>query len=169
VQEEQDQHGCTHDPKLIEFDAPAAGTVSSPVCAPFCGTTAYANDNLGEIVGYYTDTNIVPHGFLRTRDSHLTTFDVPSAATGPGQGSAGMSINLLGTVAGVFADANNVMHGFSRSPRGTFATFDAPDAGTVATQPFQEGTRPSTNNLQGTVAGWYIDADGLNHGFVWNP
>lgn len=29
------------------------------------------------------------------------------------------------------------------------------------------GTRPSTNNSAGNVAGWYIDNAGLNHGFIW--
>src|ERR1035438_3250516 len=44
------------------------------------------------------------------------------------------------------------------------ATFDAPDAGRGAGQ----GTRPSTNNGKAAVAGWYVDANSLNHGFVWN-
>jgi hypothetical protein len=57
------------------------------------------------------------------------------------------------------------MHGFARSARGTFVTFDAPDAGMGAGQ----GTRPSTNNGKAAVAGWYVDANSLNHGFVWNP
>jgi hypothetical protein len=30
-------------------------------------------------------------------------------------------------------------------------------------------TRPSTNNAEGEVAGWYTDAGGLNHGFLWIP
>ena len=48
-------------------------------------------------------------------------------------------------------------------PNGTIAKFDAPNAGTGPGQ----GTRPSTNNLEGTVTGWYIDSKGLNHGFLW--
>jgi hypothetical protein len=40
---------------------------------------------------------------------------------------------------------------------------DAKGAGTSAGQ----GTRPSTNNLEGDVAGWWIDEYNLNHGFVW--
>jgi hypothetical protein len=57
------------------------------------------------------------------------------------------------------------MHGFSRSPFGGFVTFDAPGAGTGAGQ----GTRPSTNNLEGVVVGWFVDANSLNHGFLWRP
>jgi len=57
------------------------------------------------------------------------------------------------------------MHGFSRSASGRFATFSAPGAGHGAGQ----GTRPSTNNTEGAVAGWWIDRNNLNHGFVWIP
>jgi hypothetical protein len=57
------------------------------------------------------------------------------------------------------------MHGFSRSPCGSRTTFAAAGAGTGAGQ----GTRPSTNKLEGAVTGWFIDANNLNHGFVWNP
>jgi hypothetical protein len=57
------------------------------------------------------------------------------------------------------------MHGFSREAFGNYATFDAPGAGTSAGQ----GTRPSTNNLSGAVTGWWVDGNGLNHGFVWYP
>jgi hypothetical protein len=30
-------------------------------------------------------------------------------------------------------------------------------------------TRPQSNNVEGEVTGFYIDANGLNHGFLWNP
>jgi hypothetical protein len=57
------------------------------------------------------------------------------------------------------------MHGFERFRDGSFANFDAAGAGTGVYQ----GTRPSTNNLNGEVTGWYVDANGVNHGFVWKP
>jgi hypothetical protein len=57
------------------------------------------------------------------------------------------------------------MHGFSRSAQGDLAPFDAPHAGTGAGQ----GTRPSTNNAAGAVAGWVVDANSLYHGFLWQP
>jgi hypothetical protein len=64
-------------------------------------------------------------------------------------------------------DHNNNAHGFERFPDGQFVNFDAPDAGPGFGQ--NGGTRPSTNNAEGEVAGWYIDAGGLNHGFLWIP
>src|SRR5271169_3178033 len=65
--------------ELIEFDAPGAGTVSSPECAPYCGTIPNGINDLGVIVGYYTDANIVPHGFLRTPGGKIVSFDAPGA------------------------------------------------------------------------------------------
>jgi hypothetical protein len=69
----------------------------------------------------------------------------------------------MGAVTGAFIDSNNVFQGYSRSPQGTYTTFSAKGAGTGAYQ----GTRPSTNNLEGDVAGWWLDPTGLTHGFVW--
>ena len=51
--------------RMVVFDAPNAGKVSVPACAPFCGTQPLANNDEGAIVGTYTDANVVPHGFLR--------------------------------------------------------------------------------------------------------
>jgi len=47
-----------------------------------------------------------------------------------------------------------------RNPQ--FTTFDAPGAGTAAGQ----GTVPLSINPAGAVAGWYIDASGVTHGFL---
>ena len=91
----QDRQGA-----IITFDAPGAGTVNSPACAPFCGTIAYANNDLGVIVGSYTDANIVPHGFLRELDRHIASFDAPGAGLGAGldQGTYAYSINDRGVI-----------------------------------------------------------------------
>jgi hypothetical protein len=32
-----------------------------------------------------------------------------------------------------------------------------------------QGTRPSTNNAAGEVVGWYLDAQFMPHGFIWQP
>jgi hypothetical protein len=128
-------HGFLREPdgNITTFDAPGAVPL-----------TIGASINLeGAITGYFLDSSNVAHGFVRTRGGNFTTFDVPSD-TGAVQ-TAVFSINLFGAVTGEFLDASNVMHGFSRSHDGTFATFDAPGAGTAAGQ----GTRPSTNNLEG--------------------
>jgi len=153
--------------RLVEFDAPGAATVSSPACAPNCGTVAFDNNDLGEIVGFYTDPNIVPHGFLRLPNGQFISFDAPGAGLGHGlnQGTAAVAINNLGEIAGQFQDPSNVFHGFVRYPNGSFTTFDAPDAGTQANQ----GTLAFDINLRGTTAGIYIDASNVDHGFVRSP
>lgn len=56
----------------ITFDAPGAGT------GPYEGTSAYAVSDFGEIVGSYFDASFKAHGFLRTPDGTITSFDVPT-------------------------------------------------------------------------------------------
>jgi hypothetical protein len=76
-------------------------------------------------------------------------------------GTVVYSINFGGLTTGEYFDANNNGHGFELFPDGQFVNFDAPGAGAY--------TRPSTNNAAGEVARWYIEAGGLNHGFLWIP
>jgi hypothetical protein len=83
----------------------------------------------------------------------------------PGSGSTlatdPLSINPAGATAGSYYDATG-LHGFERSAGGQFANFSAYDPGGV-------GTRVTTNNAWGQVTGWYIDPNGVDHGFVWQP
>jgi hypothetical protein len=163
AQERQDDDR-RHEPKLIEFDAPDAGTVSSPACAPDCGTLAYAVNDRGVIVGWYTDTNIVPRGFLRYPDGRITSFDAPGAGLGYGldQGTYATSINDRDVIAGQLQDSSNVFHGYVRYPDGAFATFDAPGAGTQAYQ----GTTGEGINRAGEAVGYYFDGKNVVHGFL---
>jgi hypothetical protein len=151
-------------PIIITFDAPGAATVSSPACGFTCGTLPEANNAEGAIVGFYTDANVVPHGFLRNPDGHIISFDAPGAGLGFGldQGTVAYSINDWGEIAGQFQDSNYVFHGFVRYPDGSFNTFDAPGAGTGAF----EGTAAQGINSAGDVTGIYSDANGLSHGFL---
>lgn len=152
---------------LVEFNAPGAATESTTACAPFCGTFAYANNDLGLVVGYYTDANVVPHGFLRFPDGRIIPFDAPGAGLGHGlnQGTAAYSVNDFGVIAGQFQDPNYLYHGFVRRPDGSFTTFDANGAGTGVNQ----GTLAFDINLEGATAGIYIDGSGIYHGFVRSP
>ncbi len=151
----------------IVFDAPGAATVSSPACAPDCGTLPFGNNNLGMIVGFYTDVNIVPHGFLRKPDGEIISFDAPGAGLGYGldQGTVAFDINDLGLISGQYQDSNYVFHGFIRYPDGSFTTYDVPGAGTGAYQ----GTYPCEINLEGETAGMYFDVNNVTHGFVRSP
>ncbi len=92
----------------------------------------------------------------------ITTFDVPGAGKGPGQGTLGFVINPKGVIEGEYLDGNNVYHGFVRSPGGSITTFDAPGAGTGPGQ----GTQPFSLNSRGEISGFYTDPSGLSHGFA---
>jgi hypothetical protein len=80
------------------------------------------------VIGFYTDANVVPHGFLRTRDGWIISFDAPNAGQGVqlDQGTVPYSINDSGAIAGQLQDSYNVFHAFIRYPDGTFDEFDAP-------------------------------------------
>jgi hypothetical protein len=153
-----------HKPGLVEFDAPGAATVTSPACSSVCGTQPLGNNVEGVIVGSYTDANVVPHGFLRTPDGNITSFDAPGAGLGANldEGTVAYTINDLGVVVGQFEDPSEVFHGFLRYADGSFTIIDAPGAGTGAGQ----GTLATSINFQGAAAGFYIDGSNEYHGFA---
>src|SRR5438874_3521166 len=88
----------------------------------------------------------------------ITTFDVPGAGTGPGQGTISFMINPAGQITGFYFDASNLRHGFLRAPDGAITTFDAPGA--------DQGTRSLSINPAGAVAGFYRDASFVAHGYL---
>ncbi|MGH7744490.1 MAG: hypothetical protein ACRETP_03700 [Steroidobacteraceae bacterium] len=167
-------HGFVRSPdgKLTEFDAPGAGTgqyqgTGCPGC--FSGLNA-----AGAVASIYTDASYVFHSFLRSPEGRFTTIDAPGAGTGAGQGTGCSSdcptaLNDWGAVAGNYIDANNVFHGFLRSPDGKLTEFDAPGAGTAAGQ----GTACQFCGLGlndfGEIAGTYLDANNVYHGFLRLP
>ena len=48
--------------------------------------------------------------------STITTFDVPGAGTGPGQGTVPACNNPVGAITGYYIDGNDVTHGFLQTP-----------------------------------------------------
>ncbi len=148
-----------HQPGLTEFDVPGAAEIPS-----VGGTTPFANNDFGVIVGTWTDANVVPHGFIRNPDGTILSFDAPGAGLGAGlnQGTVAYNINDFGVIAGQFQDTNYVLHAFIRYPTGSFTVFDAPGAGTSAGQ----GTLAVDINPEGDTAGFYIDSTGFGHGFI---
>jgi len=146
--------------RIITFDAPGSGTVANA----FNGTFATAINAVGTVAGYYNDSNVVSHCFIRTADGKITTFDVPGADINPADaaGSIIYAINAFGTAAGIYLDSSFVSHGFLRSPDGKFTTFDAPGAGGF-------GTTPLAINLEGAIVGYYTDSNYSFHAFLRSP
>jgi hypothetical protein len=99
---------------------------------------------------------------VRASHGAITTFDVPDAGTGSGQGTEALFISPEGTIRGNYADSGSVWHGFVRAPNGTITAFDVPGAGTGSGQ----GTFPATINPAGAIVGWYLDSSNVFHGFL---
>lgn len=134
--------------EFTTFDVPGAGTAAG---SGF-GTFPVSINDEGTIAGHYTDTNIVNHGFVRSPEGRITTFDAPGADT-----TVPESINAAGAITGHYSAANGY-HGFLRSPGGEFTTFDAPGVAT--------GTLPKSINAGGAITGHFTDAHNMTHGFV---
>jgi hypothetical protein len=149
--------------KLKTFDVPGAGTGSYQGTG--CPGCALGLNQLGAIAGIYSDANSVNHGFLRSPDGKITTFDVPGAGTASGQGTGcpsdcPTSLNDWGAITGNYIDANFVFHGYLRSPNGEITTVDP--SGSVFTLSF-------SINDSGAITGQYVDANNVWHGFLRIP
>ena len=150
------------DGAIIVFDALGAGT--GPGQGTYVSTVSGITP-AGEITGFYADESSVEHGYVRTPDGAITTFDAPDAGTGASQGTYGCSINPKGQVTCFYVDASGLYHGYLRAPDGTITSFDAPGAGTSS----GEGTSPANINPAGEIVGNYVDSSGVNHGLLRAP
>ena len=70
-------------------------------------------------------------------------------------------INDDGAVVGTYAQTTTSTHGFLRNPDGTFVSLDAPNA------PSSGNTLPVQINSAGAIVGYYLDAQQVFHGFVY--
>lgn len=109
-------HGYLRNPsgRITTFDIPGEGPYG---IGCFNDCSLGLNDE-GELTGYYADANNVFHGFLRTPDGEIMTFDAPGADTTAqaGHGTFPNSINDHGVITGNYLDANGVVHGFLALP-----------------------------------------------------
>ena len=129
----------------------------------------------GAIVGYYFDSNYLFHAFLRSPEGSFTTWVGPSSCdTSPAQGcygSGASNINAFGIVAGGYEDnaGNFVHHSFARTPDQRLKSIDVPGAGTGSYQGTGCPGCALGLNYWGAIAGVYIDANSVQHGFIRNP
>jgi hypothetical protein len=153
-------HGFVRAPdgSITSFDAPGASTGNGK------GTQAWSINTAGTIAGCYSDASGVYHGFARIASGATATFDVPGAGTAQGEGTFALSINAEGVIAGHYFDAKGLPYGFVRAANGAISAFGAPGAGTGTGNGYG-GTYPTSINND-AVAGWYMDANGVGHGFL---
>lgn len=109
-------------------------------------------------MGNYVEDNDLSHGFLRNKHGVFTTFDAPSAGTGPGQGTYPWGVNTKGEITGFYIDGTDVTHSFVRDKHGAIVEFDVPGAADMG------GWGSIAPN--GAVTGFYFDANNMVHGFV---
>lgn len=166
------------DGTITTFDAPGAGASGTSgdggigtfeIATYVQGTYPESINNLGEIAGFYIDSNWVWHGFVRDPKGKIATFDAPGAGTIPYTGTfvnfTSRSLNAAGVLADFYIDNNYVYHGYLRTPDGKITEFDAPGTGTAAGQ----GTIPSSINIEGVISGICVDSAGVWHGCQGTP
>jgi probable HAF family extracellular repeat protein len=113
-------------------------------------TSAYSINNLGQVVGAYTDAGGKNHGFLLSNGAY-STLDVPGAT-----GTVARRINDSGQVAGWFFDAVGAVHGFLYI-NGGFTTLDFPGS---------TFTLALGIDKKGNIVGSYGDAGFRSHSFL---
>jgi len=117
------------------------------------GTYAFGINDLGQIVGYYTDLSNYVHSFLYSGGIY-TTIDDPSATNG----TYADSINASGQITGGYRDDSGG-HGFLYSG-GIYTTIDDPSA--------INGTYADGINASGQITGLYYDGSWGPHGFLYS-
>jgi len=110
---------------------------------------------------------------VRSSDGKFTTWIGPGACVTDGSqgcyGSGASNINAFGIIAGGHSDDNFVHHSYVRTPDGKLKVFDVPGAGTSSYQGTGcPGCYLGLNQL-GAIAGIYIDANSVEHGFLRSP
>jgi uncharacterized membrane protein len=148
--EDQKRHGFIWRKGVFtSFNVPGDGPDPS-------GTVAFGINDIGEVVGtYVAKSDERNHGFLRSKNGDFTTIDVSGAILTVAQG-----INNAGTIVGIYLDDEG-FHGFVRSRKGDFTTVDAPGA--------SGDTEINSINAKGEIVGFYVDAGGVQHGFLGIP
>jgi hypothetical protein len=112
------------------------------------GTSAVSINPAGEIVGNYFDASFVTHGFLRTTDGTITSFDAPGA----GVATFPVAITPQGLIVGWYFDANFGQHIFLRAKDGTFTSPEIPNPGAIF-------VGEVVANSAGSTAGEFIDSN----------
>ena len=116
-------------------------------------TIPTAINDAGLVVGSYTDTQSVTHGFIYSGNGQYTSFDAPGNGT---LGTYVYGVNNAGVITGYFEDSNGA-HGFIKAGQ----QFTQLDFG------LDEATVVYGINNNGEVDGWYASSQGVQS-FIYN-
>jgi hypothetical protein len=128
----------------VTFDVPGA-TTTYPICM----------NNNGDVAGIWGNGGSA-HGFLRTSDGTITTFDPPHSVD-----TRVTSINIKATVSGYYQTSDNVIHAFYRTTDGIVNTFDAPGQ--------NASTYLAGINDGGQLTGLYFNSQVANNAYLTVP
>ena len=142
----QQPHGFVRD---------SSGTITTFDVPNSLQTTPRGINAAGAVVGYFADTTDVEHGFVRDPSGTITSIQPPDFRQ-----AAAWSVNTKGTIVGVYS-ITGAFSAFIRATDGTFTSFAPPANGQIDTDP--------QINAAGIVAGFYLDANSVIHGFVRTP
>jgi len=147
--------------KITAFEAPGADTTPGS----FNGASPSAINDLGAITGSYSDANGLYHGFLRSSDGKVTTFDVSGAGA---NGTFPIGLNLEGVVVGYALDSNYLFHAFLRTSDGKIYAFVGPNSCDTGTSTGCYGNEVTAINSWGTSVGNFMDNRGnfVGHGLI---
>jgi hypothetical protein len=129
------------------------GTVTTFAVPGATQTFAYQLNTTNQIIGYYLDASMVPHGYTRDSAGNLTfPIDVPGST-----GTMLFGNNDANWGVGRYTDAAGITHGLFFLTPTDIQTFDYPGS-----------TFTSLNgiNILGQVCGYYRDSAGKTHGFL---
>jgi len=115
-------------------------------------TFAWKANSAGQIVGTWTASGSLYHGFVRNSNGSIIAFDVPKEAQIFPQ-----AINTSGQVAGLVWDSVDVLHGFTGTGGGSYRIYN-----------FPSGTQYASAQLNdaGQVTGYDADRNFTAHGYL---
>ena len=147
-----DSNGSVHG-----FVRSATGTFATfDVPNATLGTIPSVISPTGTVAGSYYDQRGI-HSFVRSATGVITPFD-PSSGSTSSSNSVAVGINPAGTVVGsAQPSASYAAVGYVKSAQGTVTFLQFPGS---------PETYGSGINAAGTVAGFYFDQNGAQHGFV---
>jgi uncharacterized membrane protein len=150
--------------KFTLLDDPGAGTPVSGGALTYAGTTPYAINSNGVIVGSFATTVPVTEAFVLNPKGSFSNFFTPAGS----YYSQALAINSSGVITGRTGIYNPTLYigltyGFVLTPDGKTVTFQSPSATQTG---WLNGTTSVAINSAGATTGYYYDANSVAHTYI---